>query len=286
MLLSIPGIYFLINSNKPYGKAVIIYTIFIVYVIFSWWCWWYGGSFGCRAIIESYALLSLPLAEILLRLKGNFKKIILYFFVPVCIILNLFQTYQIHVGAIHYDSMTWKSYLLCFGKSVNDSRFYDALQPPDGEYAFMGLGERTGRFFANYPFLKVKEKRKINIVASNRKYVCADRSQDGKLFANRKVAKDWETFWLTRFEYDKCFLQSTDNRYVSADENLLDILISNRWNASRWELFTFIDLGKNQFLLKDSEGNFVESDSLTDQLWGATLNFSSKQIFTLENAKN
>ena len=285
MLLIVPGIYFLLKSYKQFGKAVLIYLILTIYIIFSWWCWWYGGSFGCRSIVESYALFSLPLAESLFNLKGNTKRIILIVFIPFCILLNLFQTYQFLTGSLHYESMTWKAYCTSFGRTKIDSRYIEALKVPDTEYAILGMDERRGSI-SRFPYLKEIQRWKINIIASNGKYVSADFSKEGALVANRTDAKEWETFQFIRFEYDKCFFQAINNNFISSDLNWSNKLFANRPMASGWELFSIIDLGKNQCLIKDFQGNFIEYDSISGALAGATRNFSRKQIFTLVDAKN
>ncbi len=50
--------------------SLLTFLLLTVYVVYSWEVWWYGGSFGSRAMIQSYALLSIPLALMIQELMG------------------------------------------------------------------------------------------------------------------------------------------------------------------------------------------------------------------------
>jgi hypothetical protein len=126
MLFAIAGILLVLKRLPWLGLGILLFLVVNVYVVFSWWMWWYGGSFGARSMIQSYAVLAIPLAFVVQWLcsavseKFKSKKvmaislscILLFFFV-----LNLFQTFQYKRGIIHYDSMTQKSYWGVFGKA-------------------------------------------------------------------------------------------------------------------------------------------------------------------------
>ena len=57
------------------------------------------------------------------------------------LLLNLFQTAQYKYNIIHYDSMTYKSYMNVFG--LLDSKKVDQslLNHPDNERAVVGLND-------------------------------------------------------------------------------------------------------------------------------------------------
>ena len=125
MLFALAGILLAIKKMPWLGLSILLFIAVNIYVVFSWWMWWYGGSFGARCMIQSYAVLAIPLAFVVQWLCDNVsarnkrKKamaislscILLFFFA-----LNLFQTFQYKRGIIHFDSMTEKSYWAVFGK--------------------------------------------------------------------------------------------------------------------------------------------------------------------------
>ena len=95
-----------------------LYFAATLYIVFCWWQWFYGGSFGCRVLIESLAVLALPMAAFVnwvLSLKTAARTgifIILGFFV----LLNQFQTVQYAKGIIHWQKMNREYYWRVFGK--------------------------------------------------------------------------------------------------------------------------------------------------------------------------
>ncbi len=116
MLFALVGFAWLKKYCAPAFYGVSIYLILHLYLISCWGVWWYGGSFGMRTMVESYAILSLPLACFL----HHFLQIPIrrYWFValfPWLIGLNLLQTHQYSRGIIHHDSMTKKAYWTVFG---------------------------------------------------------------------------------------------------------------------------------------------------------------------------
>lgn len=118
ILFAILGFFYMKDELKTYRKAIVMYLILTIYVVFSYWNWWYGGSFGQRPLIDSYALLALPLAvfigEILKRSTIiKFLGVIAGLFF---IWLNIFQTYQYDHTSLHWEGMTRELYFKQFGK--------------------------------------------------------------------------------------------------------------------------------------------------------------------------
>lgn len=136
MTFAVAGLYFLRKKLKEFYLPIVFFSILNIFIIFSWWSWWYGGSFGMRPMVESYALLALPMAmifEILLR-----KKILRFSLVVVvgCLIaLNQIQTFQYRHNILHWDSMTKQAYWYVFLKIklTNEDRqtLATMLQSPD-----------------------------------------------------------------------------------------------------------------------------------------------------------
>jgi hypothetical protein len=142
-VLMLAGFPFMYKYARNLFLPVTLFYAAFVYVIFCWWCWWYGGSFSCRAMVDSYAFLVFPLASlfyfVFVVLKSKSVKILFSVILLLLISLNLFQTYQYKRGLIHYDQMTYRSYQYVFLKTgfAPDSLF---KAPPwdeasRGEYA-------------------------------------------------------------------------------------------------------------------------------------------------------
>lgn len=143
MLLAVAGIPVLFKKLKHFALPITIFFIVNIYIVFSWWCWWYGGSFGMRSLIESYAVLAIPLA---LSLKYIFSKqiwlkistgVLLFLFIN----LNLFQTFQYRRVVIHWDSMTKEAYWAIFGTLKIPDNYHNLIQVPDYDNALSGKKE-------------------------------------------------------------------------------------------------------------------------------------------------
>lgn len=140
MIFALAGIFLLRGELKFLRIPIAIFLFLNLYIIFSWWNWWYGGSYGQRALVDSYALLSIPLAAFVRYisskqpiLKISFSVLILFF-----IWLNLFQTIQYEKSVLHHDSMTQKLYFKQFGKLKKVEDFNDYLVYPNYEEAKNG----------------------------------------------------------------------------------------------------------------------------------------------------
>jgi hypothetical protein len=141
MFFALSGIALLWKHRREFFWPILVFTVINIYIVLSWWSWWYGGGFGQRAFIESYALLAIPFAT-LLHAAGKWKKIVQWVFVAITFLLiihGIFQTAQYHYGAIHWDSMNKTTYWASFGRIKPLPGFYEAIDPPDYELATQGI---------------------------------------------------------------------------------------------------------------------------------------------------
>jgi hypothetical protein len=107
-LFFVIGLFFI--RNKPFKRAVTVFFIINTWIIIAWADWRYGGTYSCRALMQSYAILILPLAaavEWALNSKWKFVFIAIWTY---CIGVNIFQLYQYNKQIILYDGMNWKYY--------------------------------------------------------------------------------------------------------------------------------------------------------------------------------
>lgn len=120
-MLGFIGMFFMFikNNARFYLTPVLVYYCISIFVIFSWSMWYYGGGFGCRVMIQSLALLALPIGILTESIIQGRRKIIItcYFIVVLSGIgLSLFQSAQYARGIIHWDSMNDAYYWRIFGK--------------------------------------------------------------------------------------------------------------------------------------------------------------------------
>lgn len=141
MALALAGIPLLRDRLKEWLWPVLLFTLLNIYVVLSWWSWWYGGGFGLRAFIESYALLSLPLAALIqagCKLGKRWRRMT----IGVVLLLGLhglFQTVQYYYGAIHWDGMTRAAYWASFGRPKPLPGLAHLIERPDYNLARQGV---------------------------------------------------------------------------------------------------------------------------------------------------
>jgi len=148
MAFALLGIGFLFKLKKEWAIPILIFTGLNIYVAYSWWCWWYGGSFGSRPMIESYALMAIPLATFYtwLEQKHHLLRYLSIFIIVLATALNLFQTQQTKT-CLHWDGMTKESYWSNFTSLGYPEGIDDMIQSPDYEKAVKGLDEYNESVF-------------------------------------------------------------------------------------------------------------------------------------------
>jgi len=142
MAFALLGIGLLFRLKKEWALPVLIFTALNIYVTYSWWCWWYGGSFGSRPMVESYALMAIPLATFYawLERKHHLLRYVSIFIILIATSLNLFQTQQTKT-CLHWDGMTKESYWSNFATWGYPEGFDDMISPPDYQKAVKGIEE-------------------------------------------------------------------------------------------------------------------------------------------------
>lgn len=140
MIFSIVGMVVSYFKKREFFWSMVVYLPIHVYIVFSWWCWWYGGSFGARPMIETYALLAIPLAVWVEWVSKHIAGVISFAVVAVLLVgLNLHQTARYRYGSIHYHGMTKEAYWLNFWDRDPVKGYWDALEEPDYDKAKQGI---------------------------------------------------------------------------------------------------------------------------------------------------
>ena len=150
MLSCVIGIYYLLKDKRlnHISSAMAWYFPINIFIVLSWYCWWYGGCFGMRALIPTFALLAFPLAALLQHFKE--KRIIyrtILGFSVFCIGLNIFQSYQYQQQILHMDAMTWPAYKYIFGKAKLKPEEKAELSKLLDHPGFLERGKKLDEYF-------------------------------------------------------------------------------------------------------------------------------------------
>jgi hypothetical protein len=157
IIFAIAGFYFLVKKNRYVFFALFIYFIVNLYLVSSWSTWWGGETFSQKNVIQSYAILALPMGYFLSALKDSKKLIristgVIFSFL---IFLNLFQTWQILYGVLDPSRMTRTYYFRIFGKtkiSQEDKKLLLVERSYTGTETFTNLQDYNGRILRNLDF--------------------------------------------------------------------------------------------------------------------------------------
>jgi len=153
MVFALAGIAVSYRNLKAFFWPVLALLVLYVYLLSSWWEWSYGGSFGCRAMVEFYAFLAFPLAAFISWCWQQGKDAIPFRLLRVAIVLalyflvklNLWQTKLFRATIIHWSGMNRETYWYIMRRDTFNAADYEYLQsrftPPDPEK--MRKGERN-----------------------------------------------------------------------------------------------------------------------------------------------
>lgn len=143
MALAFIGFYWLRDRMPKLFVPIVLFTAVNLYVVFSWWCWWYGGSYGSRALIESFVILAIPMAVAIEKIMARslWRIAIMTVVIGLFTHVSLVQTEQYRITLIHWDSMTKDAYWGVFLKDQFPENYADLLQAPDYEAAKQGKDE-------------------------------------------------------------------------------------------------------------------------------------------------
>ena len=250
MLFATYGFYHVYKMKKEIFWALFIFFIFNIYIVSSWSCWWYADSFGQRALVQSIAIMSIPLGFYLQKISfGNiFKKIIIIIICSFFIFLNFFQTWQINHGILATSRMTRSYYLKTFLKTKikkEDQKLLLVSRSYDGIEKMPDVSE-----FDHTNLVKIKYDESKNINIKNRihsntnfpeKYAMKFDSNSKKLLFYIKSFQS-----LTNKEY--AWIKVTAKIYPTVDFNksntsLIITFLHNGWNYK----YSIINLGKQNF---------------------------------------
>ncbi|MGL4597598.1 MAG: hypothetical protein ACRCYO_08725 [Bacteroidia bacterium] len=111
LFIALFGFIPLFKQSVFRATYLFILIALIVYVLCSWWMWFYGGSYGCRVIIDFLPLFALLLLALWKSIQPiRWLKVSTLVLVALIFMLNMVQTMQYRYTIIHWSEMTQEKY--------------------------------------------------------------------------------------------------------------------------------------------------------------------------------
>jgi len=149
MLAAALGFIALWRRDRSWGIAAGAVMTIHIYIVFSWWCWYYGDSLSIRPMVDSYAVMALPMA---MMLQWTWKQSrwtwpLMVAASALLIWNNWLQTEQYNKGLISGSQMTGKAFHALFFNTNPPKHLgvIGAYQIADNDRLRLGLPERTMR---------------------------------------------------------------------------------------------------------------------------------------------
>lgn len=289
MGFSILGIFFLYKYDRNLFFPVVFFFLFNLYIVSSWSNWWYAASFGQRALVQSYAILALPLGSFVTILLKTSKYIKGVGIGIICVLvsLNLFQTRQIYYGTIDGVRMTKAYYFSTFGQlspvTKNQKKLLMVERSSDRHEKFINNGEYIMTFKDKIDFennqgvlfetahsgSKVCKLDRDNIFSNtiNKKFEDITKKDHAWIKISLWVypTENWEESKLSliaTFQY-----KEENYKYSGIGLEELDNIIPNQWNKVEMdyltpEVRTNEDVFYTYAWLQGNEGLFIDDLSI------------------------
>jgi hypothetical protein len=119
MTFAILGFIVHFRRSRESFTPVFLFTFFNLMIICGWTTWWFGGSLGQRSMMQSYALLALPMGFFIHWVSERrwWVRSVFILIFGFGIFLNLFQTWQYMNFIFSPSRMTWPYYRAVFLKT-------------------------------------------------------------------------------------------------------------------------------------------------------------------------
>ncbi|MDF2437828.1 MAG: hypothetical protein K0Q95_2204 [Bacteroidota bacterium] len=123
--------------------------------------------------------------------------------------------------------------------------------------------------------------KRIQLEASNKKFVCADLSSNNMLTASRDTPGSWETFTLDKLRDQKFAIKASDNRFWSSELTQQGVITSVRSNVGEWENFELVFLLKDTVAIKAINKKYLTLNVKDNQLYATGDSIGALQKFVL-----
>lgn len=154
MVLPLIGLVVLWRRNRAVAVPALAYFLVNLWVVSAWDIWWYGGSLGQRALVQSYAVLALPLAYLLAWLGEEQPRRALWRGAAVLgsvalVNFNLVQHWQYMNGIVDGENMNRRYFAAVFDNvhpTQDQLNLFDTTHKRPGslkDCSLVSLGKRT-----------------------------------------------------------------------------------------------------------------------------------------------
>jgi hypothetical protein len=120
IFIAVIGLFIGLRSTFKIHAMLLSICLIFTYAISCWWHWPYGDSFGHRAFIDIYPLGAIGLITSINQCKKLFQKLFLQMVFLLCLVLNLFQTWQFGKFILSPEYMSYAKYKATFLEINND----------------------------------------------------------------------------------------------------------------------------------------------------------------------
>ncbi|MCW3103490.1 MAG: hypothetical protein JWO09_1930 [Bacteroidetes bacterium] len=288
MIFPLIGLFFRDRLLNGLRFPVVLFMLLNIYIIFSWWCWWYGGTFGQRSMIESYALLAIPFALVIRRVAESrlWMRIASGSVCLFLIWLNIFQTYQYEALTLHWEGMTKELYFKQFGKLDKIKDYDQYVSWANYDEAKKGNSCETpavdtSQSIKDYNGRKEVQRSMISLQAANGKFLCADEGLKLNVVATKDKASTWETFTLVMFGNNECALRCHKNFFFSTELNHEKEITATREAIGTWEIFSLVELGDGLVAFRATNGKYLSLEDGSSRIVAKADNIAEKEKFRL-----
>jgi len=190
-ILFVTGFIVMIARKYPNGVLLLLLFLFYSYLFSSWENWYFGGSFGCRVMVEFYALFSLAMGYFILffmQRRNLLLKLIPIILVAGCIQFNqqLFYRKTFYAGG----TWSWEDY-------KDQLRKAELIEFTRTDYTYKNDFENRCMYFG-YPtaFEPVHSGTISTYVNMNELYHCTYERVLNKILDTGKVSRVSVSVWI------------------------------------------------------------------------------------------
>jgi hypothetical protein len=272
MVFALAGFYFLYKKNRGLFWPMIIFFMLNLYVVSSWTNWWYAESYGQRALIQSYAVLAIPMGFLIQDvftwgrtwLRAGFL-----FFALLLIAFNGFQIWQLRHGILDASRMTGAYYFATFGKTevTDEQKKLLIIERPSTSREFFTDEE-------NY------EKRELAFLGFEKKDYDEGIRQahyDSMVFNSGKYSFRLDSNWGYSPNYDIKFkdLTKKDHVWVHASVNIFPtsdihahdaLLVVTFSHRGKYYKYRGVRMSEEGFNVKPGQWNTITLDYITPEV--------------------
>lgn len=285
MIFAFIGLFLLKDELKKIRTGIWLFILLNIYITFSWWCWWYGGAFGMRSMIDSYAIMALPLASTVHYFR-NKKKLVRTLFFSLAIFfvaLNIFQTYQYEKRILRYDGINKKLYFLIFGKTTYRPEYDELATDIDAREAVLGRNSLYEPSPLPSNFLSEDS---VYILTMSGSYLTLSSNENRiELKPENSTPGEKEIFVFKKLQNDLCAISAQNKMYFSANLYKNGEVRAEEGSMRIWETFTLVKVDSNLFALKASNGKYISVTENSPQLIAKSDTIGDSEKFHLMNIK-